>query len=379
MSRFPKNDIISLIGAAPRYDLAESVGPNLSLGELLEASDWEALRNASLGYGTAEGEAALRKAIGGQHDVGPDNVVVTLGGAHALFLIALVLCGQGDEAITTAPVFPHTRTGLEATGARVKVLRLTFDEGYQPDLTNFIALLSPATKLVSLASPQNPSGVTIEQYRLEEMAAAMARICPNAYLLVDETYREATYGTQPPTRSVISSLGPRTVSVASLSKCHGAPGLRIGWAITRAPEMREQLVLGKFNTAISCSPIDEALALTVLRRRDLVLSERSLRLAHAVHLTDDWVSANSRHVQWVRPNAGAICCVRLRPAVFDDAAVSGFYQAAARAGVRVANGAWFGDEARVFRLGFGLLDGADLQIALRILSTVLREIVPHLG
>jgi DNA-binding transcriptional MocR family regulator len=78
-------------------------------------------------------------------------------------------------------------------------------------------------------------------------------------------------------------------------------------------------------------------------------------------------------VEWVRPDAGALCCIRLKPAMFDDEAVPRFYQAATDAGVRVANGEWFGEQARVLRLGFGLLDAADLQAGLNALSRTLRE------
>src|SRR5205823_8155660 len=132
------------------------------------------------------------------------------------------------------------------------------------------ALLSPRTKLVSLASPQNPSGVAILAQTLRRVLAIMQEACPEAYLLVDETYREAAYGDDETAASVVE-LGPRIVSVASLSKCHGAPGLRLGWAITRDKALREQLVLGKFNTVISCSPVDEALALRVLASREPIL------------------------------------------------------------------------------------------------------------
>ena len=378
VARFAKNDIISLVGASPRYDLGESYGPNLSPAALLDAVAWKSLRTVPLAYGTAEGEVRLRQAIADRHGAGADDVVVTVGGAQALFLASFILCGPGDEAVTTAPVFPHTRTALDAVGARVKVLPLAFDNGYQPDLTTFRALLSPATKLVSLASPQNPSGVAIAERLLGEMVAAMAEVCPDAHLLVDETYREATYGDRRPAGTALR-LGANTITVASLSKCHGAPGLRIGWAITRDAAMREQLVLGKFNTAISCSPIDEALAVHVLEQRDRILGDRRPRLAEGLRVTADWVAMNGGHVEWVRPDAGAICCVRLKPAVFDDAAVVRFYQAAARAGVRVANGAWFGDEARVFRLGFGFLNAVDLRAALGILSIALRETAPYVA
>src|SRR5262249_1394258 len=112
LARFPRNEIISLVGAAPRYDLGESFGPNLSGGELIGAAAWEELAQAALAYGPAEGDARLRQAIADQHGVGADDVVVTVGGAQALFLAAFILCGPGDEAVTTAPVFPHTRTAL---------------------------------------------------------------------------------------------------------------------------------------------------------------------------------------------------------------------------------------------------------------------------
>jgi len=92
-----------------------------------------------------------------------------------------------------------------------------------------------------------------------------------------------------------------------------------------------------------------------------------------VRITAEWVARNGAFIDWVRPDAGALCCVRLKPAAFDDAAVERFYRCLPREGVRVARGTWFGDEARVFRLGFGLLAAADLRAALAGVSVVLRQ------
>jgi DNA-binding transcriptional MocR family regulator len=64
----------------------------------------------------------------------------------------------------------------------------------------------------------------------------------------------------------------------------------------------------------------------------------------------------------------------LKPSVFDNGAVDRFYEGLAREGIRVANGIWFGDEARVFRLGFGLLSKADLEAALTRLSAAARQV-----
>jgi len=371
MRRFPANDIISLVGAAPRHDLGESVGPDLRLAELLGASQAD-MGDLRLGYGTAQGDPRLRQAIADLHGVSADDVVTTIGGMHALFLLAFILCDRGDEAVATAPLFPLARNALEVVGAQVRTLQMTFERGYQPDLAELRPLLTARTRLVSLATPQNPSGVAIPPQTLRDILVLMDEVCPQAHLLVDETYREAVYG-DAATAATAVALSPKVISIASLSKCHGAPGLRLGWAIARDAALREQLVIGKFNTVISCPTVEEALALKVLQDRERIIAERRSRLAEGLARTAAWVRANSALVEWVQPDAGALCCVRLKPSAFDPAAVSRFYDSLPGHDMRVGNGAWFGDEARVFRLGFGLLPPKDLDAALHALGAALRR------
>jgi len=374
MTRFPTNDIISLVGEAPRYELGESTGPDLRLAALLDAAGQGNLGDMPLAYATAAGDPRLRQAIADAHGVTANDVVVTMGGMHALFLSAFILCNRGDEAVTTSPLFPLARNALDVVGAQVRTLPLTFERGYRLDPVALRRQLSPATKLVSLASPQNPSGVAIPSATLGDVLAALAEQCPDAYLSLDETYREAVYGDHPTAPSA-AALSPRVIALASLSKCHGAPGLRLGWAITRDAALREQLVLGKFHTVISCSPVCEALALQVLAQRDRIMAARRRHLAAGLARTAEWVQEHKELVEWVQPDAGALCCVRLKPAIFNDAAVRGFYDVLASAGVRVANGTWFGDEARVFRLGFGLLAMPELSVALDVLAAALQQTV----
>lgn len=208
--RFPKNDIFSLIGETPRYDLGESAGPDLHLSDLL-ASGQPGLGEMALSYGTPEGDPRLRQAIADSHRVGPDDVVVTVGGMHALFLVAAILCERGDEAVTTSPVFPLARNALEAVGADVRTVPLSFDRGYRPDPADIGRALSGRTKLVSLASPQNPSGVAIPAQTIQEIVALTEARCPEAFLLLDETYREAVHGAGPASSSAVG-LNSRVVS-----------------------------------------------------------------------------------------------------------------------------------------------------------------------
>ncbi|MDQ0587192.1 pyridoxal phosphate-dependent aminotransferase [Variovorax paradoxus] len=372
MARFPDNEIISLVSKAPRFDLAESVGPSVRLSELLDTAFGDGAE-FSLDYGTAAGSPDLRREIANEHGVDADDVVVTVGGAHALFLIAFTLCQAGDEAVVAEPVFPLARNALAAVGATTRALPLSFDTGYRIDLDALQKLLSPKTKVVSLASPQNPSGVAIPAQTLREIVAMLAEHAPEAWLVIDETYREAAYGDDDAAPSAAAKLGDRVVSVSSLSKCHGSAGLRIGWAITRDTALRQALVTAKFSTVISCSPVDEALALAVFRQRDRIIGERRKLLAQNLQLTENWVSRHAEHIEWVRPDAGALCCMRLRREVFDAAAVERFYAALARYSTRVAPGPWFGDDPLVFRLGFGLPTLTQLAIALECVSVALME------
>ncbi|MGO1117499.1 pyridoxal phosphate-dependent aminotransferase [Rhodovibrionaceae bacterium A322] len=368
--RFRRNDILSLTEETPRYDLAESVGPDLRLGDLLSKDEGAGLQDLALSYSGTSGNEALRTIIADSHGVGAEDVVLTIGGMQTLFLTAYILCEPGEEVVVVTPIFPNALSVLRTVGARVRELRLSFDQGYRLTPKDIRPLLSGRTRLVSLASPQNPSGVSFDLDTIKALLDLMADICPDAYLLIDETYRQAVYGTRD-TQASAASLSPKVISCASLSKCHGVPGLRSGWAITQDPELREQIMLGKFETVICGSAVDEALALQVMEKQEEIISRRRPHLQAGYERTRDWVTANASLLEWVPPSAGALCCVRLRPDVVSDQQVDDFYHSLPRFDVRVAPGDWFGEDKRVFRLGFGLLSMPDLEAGLAALSEAL--------
>jgi aspartate/methionine/tyrosine aminotransferase len=363
MGRFRKNEIIALLDQRPEHNLGESTSQDLALGEIIDGDVLERLKSLRLGYGSSQGEPELRAHIAANLGVSPDEVIVTVGGSSALFATTFVLCKPGDEAVVTSPNFPPTIEVIRAVGAELRPVRLEFDNGYRVAREAFAEALSADTKLVSFATPQNPSGVAFSRQDCEAVLALMGEICPDAYLVIDETYRESVYGEAevPPS---LANLSPRVITIASMSKCHGAPGLRIGWMSCREPALAEQLVLAKLNTVITCSVVDECLALEVLRRADTVLGERRHLLGEAIVKVEHWVERHSHLIEWVRPDGGALCCVRLRPERFDAAGVETFHRELGRNSVLVAQGSWFGEEARIFRLGFGYPPPGKLQGAL---------------
>lgn len=90
----------------------------------------------------------------------------------------------------------------------------------------------------------------------------------------------------------------------------------------------------------------------------------------------NWCAAERERIEWVRPDAGALCCVRLRTDAFGEAAVSRFWESLPEHDLQLASGTWFGESDRVFRLGFGYLPPQKLTAALTALATVL-DLVTH--
>jgi DNA-binding transcriptional MocR family regulator len=156
-----------------------------------------------------------------------------------------------------------------------------------------------------------------------------------------------------------------------MSKAYGAPGLRIGWLTVPGPELREQLRLARFNTALSCGSLDEFLAARLLRRADEVLATRGAVLAQARGIAERWVKGHRGRLAWLRPQAGGFCCVRLEPAAFGLEEIEGFHAYLAEQRVLVAPGPWFGDSAHVVRLGLAYEPPDRLEAGLEIIGAAL--------
>ena len=367
MASFATSPMSDLVEVPVRHDLAESTCPALRIGDLVEP---DALLDLPLGYGGSTGDAELRALIGAGTGVDAGQVLVTVGAIEAMFLLAQDTCGPGDAVVLASPCFPPARSVPEGLGARMDVVRLRFDDGYRLPLDAVTDALTPQTRLVSLASPQNPSGVRLTEEELRGVIAAVEERAPEAVVLVDETYREATYGNDPVPTSA-AAMSPRVVTCGSLSKAHGAPGLRLGWLTTTDPDLYERLRNAKFLTTIACSTPDEFLAVQLLRRRRQVLAPRAALLQHALAELEQWVA--DQPLQFLRPDAGALCCLRLPRDRVPDAAVPDFYARLASNQARVAPGSWFGEEDRVFRLGFGHLPPAEFTEALARLADALHS------
>jgi aspartate/methionine/tyrosine aminotransferase len=295
--RFPQNEIISLLDVNRRYNLAESTAQDLTFGEILDlAGGAPALRKLKMGYGSSAGLPQLRAGIAAFAGVQPEEVITTQGTALGLFMLAFELCRPGDEAVIAIPCFPPARDALVGVGVALRECRLTFDRGFKLTAGALEPLLNERTRLVSIASPQNPSGVGTSLAEMKTILELVRRKAPGAHLFVDETYRDATYGDNLVPQSA-ATLGEAIVTGGSVSKAHGAPGLRVGWLTIRDPKLRKRLTTAKMNLVISGSPLDETLAAAILENRESILSVRRGLLANGLLQVATWVERQNGLVE----------------------------------------------------------------------------------
>jgi len=314
-------------------------------------------------YGDHLGRPGLRVAVAADGPgLSPDDVLITPGAAAALFIVATSLLRPGDHIVVARPNYATNLETPRALGADISYLDLRFDDGWAVDADRIGALLTSRTKLVSLTNPHNPTGAVIPEATIRSIVD-LVEAHPAARLLIDETYREMTFGRpQPPA----ATLSERAIGVSSLSKADGLPGIRIGWLVTRDRELAATFLAAKEQILITNSVVDEAIAEVAMARRAERLPRIRDGIDAALGTVRSWF-ADQDVFEWVEPRGGVVGFPRFRPDL--DVDVDAFYRILLEShGTVVGPGHWFDQSRRHFRLGFGWPTPEDLDGGLRALS-----------
>lgn len=344
-----------------RYNLSESSIADQKLSDI-----GLSLPDLTLLYGEHRGDRALRDLIAAESGVGSDDVLVTAGAAGALFIVATALLSERDHLVVVRPNYATNIETPKAIGCAVSYIDLTFEDGFALDVARVAAAMRPNTRYISVTCPHNPTGTMMSRADLDALIAlAEKRGC---YLLVDETYRDLSYGRQLP---VAASLSARAISVCSLSKAYGIPGIRIGWLVTRDTGLYETFLSAKEQIGICGSVIDEAIARAMLERRSAFLGTMLPEMARRRDMVQAWIDGEPL-VDWVRPEGGVVGFPRLDVAESFD--LDGFYtRLLDRHGTYVGPGHWFEMPKRFFRVGFGWPTEDQLRGGLAAISAALRD------
>jgi aspartate/methionine/tyrosine aminotransferase len=209
-----------------------SIGdPDINAPDAVIERAVECLRGGDTHYTPSKGRNPLREAIAAAHTertgqpVKAEHTIFLSGTQNALFVASMCLAGPGDEVITFDPLYPTYTATIEVSGARL--VRAPTGPGLRPDLGALESLVTPRTRALFWATPNNPSGVILSESELAAIGDIARR--HDLWIVSDEVYAGLAPGGKVP------SLGPkmpeRVVTIGSLSKSHSMPGFRAGWLI----------------------------------------------------------------------------------------------------------------------------------------------------
>lgn len=243
-------DICSLSAGEPDFDTPA----------FIRQAAAAALEGGQTRYGPAAGEPALREAIAaklsGENAVPtrPEQVLVTNGGKQALFNLFQVLLGPGDELLLPAPFWLSYPDMAQLAGASVRLIPSSAAEGFRLDPARLEAAITPASKLLVLNSPGNPTGTVLSRQELEAIAAVLRRH-PQVAVVCDEIYEFllAPGHAHHSFAAVAPDLADRVFSVNGFAKGWAMTGWRIGWLAGPTAVVKAAIALQSQSTSNVCS------------------------------------------------------------------------------------------------------------------------------
>ena len=275
-------DICSLSAGEPDFDTPPFI--RQAAAAALEAGQTR--------YGPAAGEPALREAIAAklshenQVPTAAEQVLVTNGGKQALYNLFQVLLGPGDELLLPAPYWLSYPEIAKLAGASVRLIPSSAAEGFRLDPERLEAAITPASKLLVLNSPGNPTGMVLSRAELEAVAEVLRRH-PQVAVVCDEIYEFllAPGHQHHSFAAVAPDLSDRVFTVNGFAKGWAMTGWRIGWLAGPSEVVKAAIALQSQSTSNVCSFAQHGALAAISGPRDCVrtmaaqFSERRTRLS----------------------------------------------------------------------------------------------------
>ena len=211
----------------------------------------KALRDGHHGYTPAKGIPALRACVAADFEarngqtLDPDRVLIVPGGKVTMAFAMWLLGGQGHEILYPDPGFPIYGSMAGFSGARPLPYALSAAKGYAIDAAQILAQVTPATRLIILNSPGNPTGGVNSPEELAKLAAGLAD-WPQVYVLSDEIYSRLYFeGHSHVSLLSFPEIAERTIVLDGWSKTYAMTGWRLGWSYWPAPliDLAERLAI----------------------------------------------------------------------------------------------------------------------------------------
>jgi aspartate aminotransferase len=237
-----------------RLDIGEPHFPTPT--HIIEAAH-AAMRDGATKYVSPQGLPELRDAIAmAQRARGvatsADEIVVTPGVKPMLLYSLFAVCHPGDEVLIPDPGYPGYAAAARLAGASVGRYPLAHSgDSFAVDLDGLRAAITPATRVLVLNSPHNPTGMVLDAPTLEAIAELALR--HDLWVLSDEIYGALTYDrAAPPSIATRPGMRERTIVVDGFSKAYAMTGWRLGYAVL--PSRLVSTVTTLVADASTCTP-----------------------------------------------------------------------------------------------------------------------------
>jgi histidinol-phosphate aminotransferase len=165
----------------------------------------------------------LREAIGQTYGLDPDRIVCGAGSDEVLNFLAHVYLGEGDEAIMTKHCFLVYPIATMGNGAKPIIVA---EKDLTADVDAILKAVTPRTRMVWLANPNNPTGTYLP---FDEVKRLQRALPPNVVLVIDAAYADYVSRNDYETGIELVATTENTVMCRTFSKIHGLASLRIGW------------------------------------------------------------------------------------------------------------------------------------------------------
>lgn len=332
-----------------KYLLSSSDAESRTIQELLdlEPGAHEGFLKHWCGYTESPGAPALREVISGMYrGIAPEDVLVLAATEEGIFVLYHALLSPGDHVIVETPCYESALEVARSTGARVSEWRRSSENGWAHDLAALEKLIQPSTRVIYINTPHNPTGLLMPASVFEQVTKLAAR--GGIILFCDEVYRELEH--DPVNRlPAACEVYERAVSLGSMSKTYGLPGLRLGWLVSKDAEIVRRCLEFKYYTTICSSAPSEFLSALALRHREVLVKRNREIVLGNLPLLDSFFRQRSNLFAWVKPNASPIGFVRYKP----QRDVLGFCEEVVNnAGVLLLPGTVY-DQPQHIRFGYG--------------------------
>ena len=257
----------------------------------------------------------LLHVIAGRYGLDPMQVTLTCGAGQAILHALLATVRPGDHVVVERPTYEPLHRVPELLGASVARIDRRIEDGWQLVPERLVKVLTPRTRAVVLTNLHSPSGVACSPRTLLEIAGLAARV--GAVVLVDEVNLDYAFDIDPaaPCRPACL-VADNVISFSSTSKALALPELRVGWLVTRDPDLARGLRIAADYLHARLPAVTARLAAQALRSGHERLAPTTHLAAIGRRVLERWVQGEPR-VEWVAPHAGVHTLVRL-PAGLSD-------------------------------------------------------------